>query len=141
MGRVKVAIKKIDNITTRQVTFSKRRSGLIKKAYELAILCDIDIALIMFSPSGKLSHFSGRKRIEDVLMRKVQINTEHLLRILNKVKFENDMVAQAQAQNQNHGPNSPSSPSSLESNSEVEGLHSELMKLQQQLEYLQQYMK
>jgi hypothetical protein len=62
MGRVKLQIKRIENITNRQVTFSKRRNGLIKKAYELSVLCDIDIALIMFSPSQKLSHFSGRRR-------------------------------------------------------------------------------
>ncbi|XVF39470.1 hypothetical protein PTKIN_Ptkin01aG0037500 [Pterospermum kingtungense] len=61
MGRVKLEIKRIENTTNRQVTFSKRRNGLIKKAYELSILCDIDIALIMFSPSGRISHFSGRR--------------------------------------------------------------------------------
>uniref|UniRef100_A0A803KXK2 MADS-box domain-containing protein n=1 Tax=Chenopodium quinoa TaxID=63459 RepID=A0A803KXK2_CHEQI len=73
MGRVKLQIKRIENNTNRQVTFSKRRNGLIKKAYELSILCDIDIALIMFSPSGRLSHFSGRKRIEDVLTRYINL--------------------------------------------------------------------
>lgn len=62
MGRVKLQIKRIENDTNRQVTFSKRRNGLIKKAYELSILCDIDITLIMFSPSGRVSHFSGKKR-------------------------------------------------------------------------------
>lgn len=62
MGRVKLQIKRIENDTNRQVTFSKRRNGLIKKAYELSILCDIEIALIMFSPSGRVSHFSGKKR-------------------------------------------------------------------------------
>ncbi|KAK3012146.1 hypothetical protein RJ639_012145 [Escallonia herrerae] len=62
MGRAKLEIKKIENTTSRQVTFSKRRNGLIKKAYELSTLCDIDIALIMFSPSGRLSHFSGRSK-------------------------------------------------------------------------------
>ena len=62
MGRVKLQIKRIENNTNRQVTFSKRRNGLIKKAYELSILCDIDIALIMFSPSGRLTHFSGKRR-------------------------------------------------------------------------------
>jgi len=62
MGRVKLQIKRIENTTNRQVTFSKRRNGLIKKAYELSVLCDIDIALIMFSPSNRLSHFSGRRR-------------------------------------------------------------------------------
>ncbi|KAJ6685514.1 SERUM RESPONSE FACTOR-like protein [Salix purpurea] len=73
MGRVKLEIKRIENNTNRQVTFSKRRNGLIKKAYELSVLCDIDIALIMFSPSGRLSHFSGKKRIEDVLARFVNL--------------------------------------------------------------------
>lgn len=62
MGRVKLEIKRIENPTNRQVTFSKRRNGLIKKAYELSILCDIDIAVIMFSPSGRVNHFSGRRR-------------------------------------------------------------------------------
>ncbi|KAL8110735.1 hypothetical protein AgCh_026463 [Apium graveolens] len=61
MGRNKLLIQKIENVTNRQVTFSKRRNGLIKKAYELSILCDIDIALLMFSPSGRLSHFSGKR--------------------------------------------------------------------------------
>ncbi|MCO5577883.1 hypothetical protein L7F22_031718 [Adiantum nelumboides] len=62
MGRVKLEIRKIENPTNRQVTYSKRRNGLIKKAYELSVLCDIDIALIMFSPSGRLNHFAGKKR-------------------------------------------------------------------------------
>ncbi|MCD7453997.1 hypothetical protein HAX54_023140 [Datura stramonium] len=61
MGRVKLQIKKIENTTNRQVTFSKRRNGLIKKAYELSVLCDVDVALIMFSPSGRVSTFSGNK--------------------------------------------------------------------------------
>ncbi|XP_024381935.1 uncharacterized protein [Physcomitrium patens] len=68
MGRVKLEIKKIENPTNRQVTYSKRRNGLIKKAYELSVLCDIDIALIMFSPSGKLTQYSNCS-IEDVIGR------------------------------------------------------------------------
>nr|WRO64895.1 short vegetative phase [Uncaria rhynchophylla] len=54
MAREKIKIKKIDNITARQVTFSKRRRGLFKKAEELAVLCDADVALIIFSATGKL---------------------------------------------------------------------------------------
>lgn len=73
MGRVKLEIKRIENTTNRQVTFSKRRNGLIKKAYELSILCDIDIALIMFSPSDRLSLFSGKTRIEDVFSRFINL--------------------------------------------------------------------
>ncbi|KAM0908273.1 hypothetical protein ACQ4PT_015567 [Festuca glaucescens] len=69
MGRVKLPIKRIENNTNRHVTFSKRRNGLIKKAYELSVLCDIDIALLMFSPSRRLCPFSGRHGVEDVLLR------------------------------------------------------------------------
>nr|PNR58242.1 hypothetical protein PHYPA_005237 [Physcomitrium patens] len=68
MGRVKLEIKKIENPTNRQVTFSKRRNGLIKKAYELSVLCDIDLALIMFSPSGKLTQYCNCS-IEEVIAR------------------------------------------------------------------------
>ncbi|CAN0858309.1 MADS-box protein SVP [Linum grandiflorum] len=59
MAREKIQIKKIDNATARQVTFSKRRRGLFKKAEELSVLCDADVALIIFSSTGKLFQFSS----------------------------------------------------------------------------------
>ncbi|XP_038708827.1 MADS-box protein SVP-like [Tripterygium wilfordii] len=59
MTRQKIQIKKIDNITARQVTFSKRRRGLFKKAQELSTLCDAEIALIVFSTTGKLFEYSS----------------------------------------------------------------------------------
>ncbi|KVH99481.1 hypothetical protein Ccrd_022285, partial [Cynara cardunculus var. scolymus] len=73
MGRVKLQIKKIENTTNRQVTFSKRRNGLIKKAYELSVLCDVDVALIMFSPSGRASIFSGNRSIEEIMARYINL--------------------------------------------------------------------
>nr|AXR70635.1 MADS-box 13 [Momordica dioica] len=76
MGRVKLQIKRIENTSNRQVTYSKRKNGLIKKAYELSILCDIDIALIMFSPSDRLSAFSGETRIEEVIARYIQLTPQ-----------------------------------------------------------------
>ncbi|KAJ6754931.1 AGAMOUS-LIKE MADS-BOX PROTEIN AGL16 [Salix purpurea] len=54
MGRGKIVIRRIDNSTSRQVTFSKRRSGLLKKAKELSILCDAEVGVIIFSSTGKL---------------------------------------------------------------------------------------
>ncbi|KAK9678641.1 hypothetical protein RND81_11G224900 [Saponaria officinalis] len=130
MGRVKLQIKRIENKTNRQVTFSKRRNGLIKKAYELSILCDIDIALIMFSPSDRLSHFSGRKRIEDVLTRYINLpdhdrgtsvpNREYLLNTLKKLKMENDIALQLA--------------NPAESNSNLEHLQQEVSNLQHQLQ-------
>ncbi|CAN6444811.1 unnamed protein product [Victoria cruziana] len=59
MGRGKIEIKKIENVTTRQVTFSKRRVGLLKKARELAVLCDAEIAVIVFSSTGRLFEFAS----------------------------------------------------------------------------------
>ncbi|ESQ53707.1 hypothetical protein EUTSA_v10026116mg [Eutrema salsugineum] len=59
MGRGKIAIKRIDNSTSRQVTFSKRRNGLLKKAKELAILCDAEVGVIIFSSTGRLYDFSS----------------------------------------------------------------------------------
>lgn len=58
MGRGKIEIKKIENKVHRQVTFCKRRGGLLKKARELSVLCDADVALIIFSSRGKLHEFA-----------------------------------------------------------------------------------
>nr|ACL93401.1 MAF2 [Arabidopsis thaliana] len=54
MGRKKVEIKRIENKSSRQVTFSKRRNGLIEKARQLSILCESSIAVLVVSGSGKL---------------------------------------------------------------------------------------
>ncbi|KAM7250884.1 hypothetical protein ACFE04_022767 [Oxalis oulophora] len=59
MGRGKIVIRRIDNTTSRQVTFSKRRNGLLKKAKELSILCDAEIGLIIFSSTARLYDFAS----------------------------------------------------------------------------------
>ncbi|KAL3504865.1 hypothetical protein ACH5RR_034706 [Cinchona calisaya] len=76
MAREKIKIKKIDNITARQVTFSKRRRGLFKKAEELSVLCDADVALIIFSATGKLFEFSSSS-MNDIL-EKYKLHTSTL---------------------------------------------------------------
>ncbi|KAK1279970.1 MADS-box transcription factor 29 [Acorus gramineus] len=57
MGRGKIQIRRIENATNRQVTFSKRRGGLLKKAHELAILCDVQLGLIIFSSTGMMFEY------------------------------------------------------------------------------------
>lgn len=52
-------LKRIENKINRQVTFSKRRSGLLKKAHEISVLCDAEVALIVFSTKGKLFEYSS----------------------------------------------------------------------------------
>ncbi|KAM0938334.1 putative transcription factor MADS-MIKC family [Dioscorea sansibarensis] len=59
MGRGKTEIKRIENTTNRQVTFCKRRNGLLKKAYELSVLCDAEVALIVFSTRGRLYEYAN----------------------------------------------------------------------------------
>nr|QDF44721.1 AG2 [Cymbidium goeringii]QDF44724.1 AG2 [Cymbidium faberi] len=59
MGRGKIEIKRIENTTNRQVTFCKRRNGLLKKAYELSVLCDAEVALVIFSTRGRLYEYAN----------------------------------------------------------------------------------
>ncbi|KAJ6877821.1 hypothetical protein NC651_030538 [Populus alba x Populus x berolinensis] len=63
MGRGKIEIKRIENTTNRQVTFCKRRNGLLKKAYELSVLCDAEVSLIVFSSRGRLYEYANNKHL------------------------------------------------------------------------------
>ncbi|XP_058745602.1 MADS-box protein SOC1-like [Vicia villosa] len=66
MGRGKTELKRIENATSRQVTFSKRRNGLMKKAFELSILCDAEVALIVFSTRGRIYEFASSSILETI---------------------------------------------------------------------------
>lgn len=63
MGRKKLEIKRIEDKCNQQVTFSKRRSGLMKKAKELSILCDVQTGVVIYSTRGKLYEFSHVNRL------------------------------------------------------------------------------
>ncbi|XP_074582132.1 agamous-like MADS-box protein AGL11 [Curcuma longa] len=69
MGRGKIEIKRIENNTSRQVTFCKRRNGLLKKAYELSVLCDAEVALIVFSSRGRLYEYSNNNSTKTTIER------------------------------------------------------------------------
>ncbi|XP_024641588.1 truncated transcription factor CAULIFLOWER D [Medicago truncatula] len=69
MGRGRVVLERIENKINRQVTFSKRRSGLLKKAFELCVLCDAEVALIIFSSRGKLFQYSSTTDINKIIER------------------------------------------------------------------------
>ncbi|KAL0694834.1 hypothetical protein Bca4012_062014 [Brassica carinata] len=77
MGRVKLKIKRLESTGNRQVTYSKRKCGILKKAKELSILCDIDILLLMFSPTGKPTMFHGEHScIEEVISKFAQLTPQ-----------------------------------------------------------------
>ncbi|KAJ8749367.1 hypothetical protein K2173_018856 [Erythroxylum novogranatense] len=65
-GRQKIEIKQIEKESTRQVTFSKRRAGLVKKASELSLLCGAEVAIIAFSPGEKAFSF-GHPNADSIL--------------------------------------------------------------------------
>ncbi|KAF0895407.1 hypothetical protein E2562_012424 [Oryza meyeriana var. granulata] len=62
-------MRRIEDATSRQVTFSKRRSGLLKKAFELSVLCDAEVALIVFSPRGRLYEFASASDLQRTIDR------------------------------------------------------------------------
>ncbi|XP_020584681.1 MADS-box transcription factor 23-like isoform X3 [Phalaenopsis equestris] len=78
MGRGKIVMSRIDNTTTRQVTFSKRRNGLLKKARELAILCDAEVGLIVFSSTDRLYDFASTS-MKSVIERYSKVKEDHQL--------------------------------------------------------------
>ncbi|KAB1210910.1 Agamous-like MADS-box protein AGL12 [Morella rubra] len=69
MARGKVQLKRIENPVHRQVTFCKRRAGLLKKAKELSVLCDAEIGVVIFSSHGKLYELATKGTMQGLMER------------------------------------------------------------------------
>ncbi|UJR15868.1 hypothetical protein I4U23_002794 [Adineta vaga] len=90
MGRKKINITRINDERTRQVTFTKRKFGLMKKAYELSVLCGCEIALMIFNSNDRLFQYASSD-INKVLLKYAEYNEPHesctnvdIIDILNK---------------------------------------------------------
>ncbi|KAG5250830.1 MADS-box family protein [Salix suchowensis] len=101
MGRGKIEIKRIENSSNRQVTYSKRRSGIIKKAKEITVLCDAQVSLVIFASSGRMHEFcSPSTTVVDLLdkyhkqsgKRLWDAKHEHLSNEIDRIKKENDSL-------------------------------------------------
>nr|AMO12839.1 PISTILLATA-like MADS-box protein [Elegia elephantina] len=99
MGRGKIEIKRIENSTNRQVTFSKRRNGIIKKAKEISVLCNAEVSVVIFSSAGKLYEFCSPRTTLPKMLEKYQNNSgkklwdakhESLQVEIDRLKKEND---------------------------------------------------
>ncbi|CAM8904258.1 unnamed protein product [Rhodiola kirilowii] len=67
-GRKKIEMKLVKKKSNRMVTFSKRRMSIFGKASELSTLCGAQVAIMIFSPGGKLYSF-GHPSVEAVMAR------------------------------------------------------------------------
>uniref|UniRef100_K9LWB5 GLO-like protein 3 n=1 Tax=Iris fulva TaxID=92176 RepID=K9LWB5_9ASPA len=99
MGGGRIEIKRIENSTNRQVTFSKRRNGIIKKAREISVLCECDVSLVIFSSLGKMSEYCSPNTKLPELLERYQQNSgkklwdakhENLSMEIERIKREND---------------------------------------------------
>ncbi|TQE01422.1 hypothetical protein C1H46_013003 [Malus baccata] len=75
MARGKVQMKRIENMVHRQVTFCKRRAGLLKKAKELSVLCDAEIGVFIFSSHGKLFELATKGSMQGLIERYMKMNS------------------------------------------------------------------
>ncbi|KAG8663918.1 MADS-box protein SOC1 [Manihot esculenta] len=94
MVRGKTQMKRIENATSRQVTFSKRRNGLLKKAFELSVLCDAEVALIVFSSGGKLYEFANCSMQETIARYHKHVKATQI----NKKTFDENMQQQLKSE-------------------------------------------
>uniref|UniRef100_A0A8C9XPN9 Myocyte enhancer factor 2cb n=1 Tax=Sander lucioperca TaxID=283035 RepID=A0A8C9XPN9_SANLU len=106
MGRKKIQITRIMDERNRQVTFTKRKFGLMKKAYELSVLCDCEIALIIFNSTNKLFQYASTD-MDKVLLKYTEYNEPHESRtnsdIVEAVPPSNyDMSVSIPVSNQNN---------------------------------------
>jgi hypothetical protein len=86
MGRNKIPIEKIQSDKSRQATFTKRKNGLFKKAMELSILCDCEIALIIFGSNQRLFQYSSGDMNE--ILTKLKKNQEPPLQSLSNDEYQ-----------------------------------------------------
>ncbi|KAM6944575.1 myocyte enhancer factor 2cb isoform 6-T6 [Lycodopsis pacificus] len=105
MGRKKIQITRIMDERNRQVTFTKRKFGLMKKAYELSVLCDCEIALIIFNSTNKLFQYASTD-MDKVLLKYTEYNEPHESRT-------NSDIVEALSKKENKGGESPELESAL----------------------------
>ncbi|XP_051923406.1 myocyte enhancer factor 2cb isoform X24 [Hippocampus zosterae] len=105
MGRKKIQITRIMDERNRQVTFTKRKFGLMKKAYELSVLCDCEIALIIFNSTNKLFQYASTD-MDKVLLKYTEYNEPHESRT-------NSDIVEALKKKENKGGESPELESNL----------------------------
>lgn len=84
MGRNKISIEVIKDVRKRQTTFKKRKDGLLKKAMELSVLCDVEIAVVMFTKT------SNQNRLFEYSSGNITQTLQHLSNFQGPVESKNN---------------------------------------------------
>eukprot|EP01134_Creolimax_fragrantissima_P000708 CFRG0708T1 len=92
MGRKKIEITKINDERNRQITFNKRKLGLMKKAYELSVLCGCDVGLIIFE---KQVHQYSNVEIEGLFERFKEVGADEK-EVFNNADMDEQFGAKAE---------------------------------------------
>ncbi|TYI86783.1 hypothetical protein E1A91_D04G089800v1 [Gossypium mustelinum] len=97
MGRKKLKIQRLEDLKARQAKYSKRKTGILKKAKELNILCEVDVALLFCSPSGTPTLYVGKnsnglssilKRLPNLSFEEREERKAYTIEMLRKI-YEN----------------------------------------------------
>ena len=81
MGKRKIQIQQLSNEKTRQLTLDKRKKGLIKKAMELAILCNADVFIEVAGEDKETTIFSSSdlKSMSEIITTDIKKSKKSLL--------------------------------------------------------------
>ncbi|KAI1712761.1 SRF-type transcription factor (DNA-binding and dimerization domain) domain-containing protein [Ditylenchus destructor] len=123
MGRKKIQITRIQDERNRQVTFTKRKFGLMKKAYELSVLCDCEIALIIFNSTNRLFQYASTD-MDKVLLKYTEYNEPHESRTNSDImealqRKEGKQGVGVDSDDESPGPSPPHQPSLADLNGAV----------------------
>ncbi|WZZ82629.1 hypothetical protein YC2023_103201 [Brassica napus] len=106
MGRKKIDLKTIECPKERSSKYSKRKKGLLKKAEEMAVLCDSDIILLVFSPTSKPNlfypHYRPLSRILEKLSNMSEYEREERFDLSTLVKLLKNKNVEIPNENHNH---------------------------------------
>ena len=67
MGRNKIKMESIKNERTRQVTYYKRKKGLLKKSMELSLLCGVKVFLTIIDKKENFTIFLSHQNMKNYI--------------------------------------------------------------------------
>ena len=89
MGKRRIEMSKIKNKLSSQITFYKRKKGLIKKTMELSLLCDVEILLVIEDKKHMLNITSCKSNVSDFIKKFLNINNNNIKECFSLNDYKN----------------------------------------------------